>query len=220
MSFNQIFRRHVFEHPRLGTINCHAGKLPFYRGRNTLNWALINDEKEFGITVHYVDTGVDTGDIISQEVFAITDQDNYATLLERAYSECANLLFLTIKRLSYGHVIRRPQSEIHPFGFYCTRRLEGDEILDWNQTSREIFNFVRATCRPGPEAKTYAGKKEIRINRVELIHGAPSFKGIPGAVIGAEAGALYVKTLDSYIKIVEWSATEKLRVGERLKCQR
>ena len=58
MSFNQIFRKKIIDLPKHKTINCHAGKLPFYRGRNILNWALINDEKEFGITVHYVDEGI------------------------------------------------------------------------------------------------------------------------------------------------------------------
>lgn len=67
-------------------INCHAGKSPLYRGRNILNRALINDEKEFGITVHYVDEGIDTGDIILQRVYEITDEENYATLLDRAHT--------------------------------------------------------------------------------------------------------------------------------------
>ena len=81
--------------PKLKTINCHAGKLPFYRGRDILNWVLINDEKEFGITVHYMDEGIDTGDIILQRTFPITDEDSYKTLLERSYDECANILYNT-----------------------------------------------------------------------------------------------------------------------------
>ncbi len=60
-------------------------------GRNILNWALINYEKEFGITVHYVDSGIDTGDILEQVAFPITDQDDYQTLLRRAYIGCAQL---------------------------------------------------------------------------------------------------------------------------------
>ncbi|MEA1052839.1 formyltransferase family protein [Lamprobacter modestohalophilus] len=84
----QIFKKSTIERLDLGAINCHAGKLPFYRGRNILNWALINDEEEFGITVHSVDTGVDTGDIIRQQCFPITDADDYSTLLERAYWLC------------------------------------------------------------------------------------------------------------------------------------
>ena len=70
--------------PKYGAINCHAGKLPDYRGRNILNWALINDEKEFGITVHFIDEGIDTGDIILQESFEIKDSDNYKSLLDLA----------------------------------------------------------------------------------------------------------------------------------------
>jgi methionyl-tRNA formyltransferase len=66
MSFDQIFGEKMRKIPPLSIINCHAGKLPFYKGRNVLNWALINDEKEFGITVHYVNEGIDTGNIILQ----------------------------------------------------------------------------------------------------------------------------------------------------------
>ena len=96
MSFNQIFKSELAELPRLRTINCHAGMLPFYRWRYILNWTLINDESNFGITVHYVDDGIDTGDILIQEAFEITDSDTYRTLLERAYAVCAELLFKAI----------------------------------------------------------------------------------------------------------------------------
>ena len=85
MSFNQIFKNKIINMPPLKTINCHAGKLPFYRGRNILNWALINDEKEFGITVHYIDEGIDTGDIIIQKMSPITDDDSYQSLLCSKY---------------------------------------------------------------------------------------------------------------------------------------
>ena len=59
MSYNQILSKKLFTLPKLNTINCHAGKLPFYRGRNPLNWVLINGEKEWGITVHFIDEGID-----------------------------------------------------------------------------------------------------------------------------------------------------------------
>jgi len=216
MSFNQIFRKRLIEYPRLQIINCHAGKLPFYRGRNILNWALINDEKEFGITVHYVDEGIDTGDILAQRMFPITDQDTYATLLELAYLGCAELLYETVKQLQAGQATRNPQTETHSLGFYCTGRLEGDERLNWNQPSRDIFNFVRAICNPGPEARTFCGETEIRINRVELLLEAPVYKGIPGTVVGVESETFYVKTVDSYVKVVEWNGVERIRIGDRL----
>ena len=198
-------------------INCHAGKLPFYRGRNILNWVLINDEKEFGITVHYVDEGIDTGDIIWQRCYPITDEDDYATLLERAYEGCATNLYDAIKAMQQNNITPIAQKNIHSMGLYCTARREGDERLDWNQKSRDIFNFVRAICHPGPEARTLLNNQEIAINRVEYLPEAPHYKGIPGAILGVESGAFFVKTLDSYIKVTEWRGCAKLRIGDRLK---
>jgi methionyl-tRNA formyltransferase len=216
MSFNQIFRESMINLPTQKTINCHAGKLPFYRGRNVLNWALINDECEFGITVHYVDEGIDTGDIILQRCYPITDEDNYATLLDRAYEGCADCLYGAVRKIMRGEVLGTPQATIAPFGFYCTARKLGDERLVWNQSSREIFNFVRAICRPGPEARTFFGGGEIRINRVEFLAGAPVYKNIPGTIIGVESDSFLVKTADSYIRVLEWSGYENPLIGDRL----
>lgn len=217
MSFNQIFRDELINLPTRKTINCHAGKLPFYRGRNILNWALINDEKEFGITVHYVDEGIDTGDIILQRCYPITDDDNYSTLLERAYEWCATNLYDAIKVMQSNKVKPIVQKNIHPFGFYCSARSEGDERLDWNQNSRDVFNFVRAICSPGPKARTFLGENELKINRVQYLPDAPTYKGVTGAVVGVDNGCFFVKTLDSYIKVIEWSGCANPRIGDRLK---
>jgi methionyl-tRNA formyltransferase len=217
MSFNQIFRNTLINLPRLKTINCHAGKLPFYRGRNVLNWVLINDEREFGVTVHYVDEGIDTGDILIQRCYPITDSDDYASLLERAYGECAINLYDAVKAIQENNVTPVAQIKIHALGLYCSARRQGDERLDWHQPSRDVFNFVRAICRPGPEARTFLGEDEIRINKVKYLPDAPSYKCIPGAVVGIERDTFLVKTLDSCIKVIEWSGYARPRVGDRLK---
>ena len=217
MSFNQIFKNTILNMPRLKTINCHAGKLPFYRGRNILNWALINDEKEFGITIHYIDDGIDTGDIILQKSFPITDSDNYSTLLVRAYEGCALLLYKSIKKIKAGTAKRISQQSIHPVGFYCSDRREGDENLSWNKSSRDVFNFIRSISLPGPQARTFLGENEVFINRAEYIPDAPNYKGIPGAVLKVDKKGLIIKTKDSFIRIVEWSCKSKIKMGNRLK---
>lgn len=216
MSFNQIFRSSIINTPRLGIINCHAGKLPFYRGRNILNWALINDEKEFGITVHYVDEGIDTGDIIKQRCFEIKDDYDYNKLLQIAYVECAQILFDTIKEIQSGLSKRIKQSTIHEIGFYCGKRGVGDEIINWNQESRDVFNFIRAINKPGPMALTYINGKEVRINRSRLIESAPIYKGINGQLISKTTDGFLVKTSDSFIEIIEVETDVKLRVGDKL----
>jgi methionyl-tRNA formyltransferase len=217
MSFNQIFKKSIINIPRLKTINCHAGKLPFYRGRNILNWVLINGENEFGVTVHYIDEGIDTGDILLQKSFQITDMDDYSTLLNRAYKECASLLYESIKKIKNGTVNRQAQKSIHPVGFYCSNRKEGDEIINWNQSSRDVFNFIRAISLPGPKARTFFQDNEVCINRAELIKDAPIYKGIPGAVLKANENELIIKTKDSFICIIEWCCKEKIKTGGRLK---
>ena len=216
MSFNQIFKKETIETPPLGIINCHAGKLPFYRGRNILNWALINDESEFGITVHDVDSGIDTGDIILQECFPITDKDDYGTLLERAYVGCAVLLDKAVSQIFSGKAVRKAQSEIHPTGFYCCARREGDERIDWKQTSRATFNFIRALCPPGPSARCFLGAEEIRVHRASFLADVPKYIGIPGSVLAKDSGGFLVKTIDSFIRVEDWESKAKVRVGDRL----
>jgi len=220
MSFNQIFKSKLLEYPRYHAINCHAGKLPFYRGRNILNWALINDEKEFGITVHYIDTGIDTGDIIKQRVFPIADSDTYRTLLDTAHRECPILLAEAVREIMNGTAARKPQSEIHPVGMYCGQRMTGDEKLDWSQTSRRVFNFVRAICPPGPAARSVICRGDcrfgIKINRVSMIPDAPEYIGIPGQVLYKTGNGFVVKTLDSFVEVNDYQAEKPIRVGDRL----
>lgn len=215
MSFNQIFKKKLINHAPMGIINCHAGKLPYYRGRNILNWALINDETEFGVTVHYIDEHIDTGDIILQESHRITDDDDYATLLERAYKICPDLLYSALKLIRDGKAALTKQKSIHSLGFYCTARKPGDEKLDWNQSSREVFNFVRAICPPGPSARCWLGEDEFKIKKVEYLPDAPTYKGIVGAVLRSTKEDFWVKTADSYVRVTGWEADRQPRVGDR-----
>tara|TARA_B100001057_G_C22826782_1_gene941754 strand:- start:628 stop:1521 length:894 start_codon:yes stop_codon:yes gene_type:complete len=220
MSFNQIFKKETYTIPTIGTINCHAGKLPFYRGRNILNWVLINDEKEFGITVHFVNEGIDTGDILLQKTFPINDNDSYKTLLEKAYIECPKLLLNAINLIKENNFLTRKQSAISKSFMYCSKRIEGDEIINWNSNSREIFNFIRALTLPGPCAITYIGNKKIKLLNSIEISNAPVYKGIPGGILEFGDGYFLVKTKDTYIKIIDWESEVRLSRGLRFQEKR
>ena len=215
MSFDQIFKKETFNIPKKGTINCHAGKLPLYRGRNILNWALINGEKEFGITVHFVDEGIDTGDIIKQETHEITLKDNYKTLLEKAYINCPKLLIKAIDSIYYSNYTLISQPLGPQYGFYCCKRKIGDEVINWNQSSLNIFNFIRALTYPGPAARTEIEGNEIKILESDLINNAPNYIGIPGTLLFKDENGFLVKTQDSFVRITKWESPQKLRVGMR-----
>jgi methionyl-tRNA formyltransferase len=201
MSFDQIFKQELIQLPRLGLINCHAGRLPFYRGRNVLNWALINGEKEFGVTVHYVDACIDTGDIICQDIVSIHPDDDYGTVLSKAERQCAETLYGAICAIRQGQAKRTPQNQIHPVGFYCGQRRDGDEWIDWSWSSLRIANFVRGLARPGPGARTIKGNETWIVLKAEQIEEAPTYIGTTGEVVGRTDQGVLVKTGDSVIHI-------------------
>mgnify|MGYP002624499445 CR=1 FL=1 len=99
-------------------------------------------------------------------------------------------------------------------------RQVGDEVFDWNQSSREVFNVVRAICSPGPQARTFLNGEEMRINKVREIKGACSYKNIPGQVLGKTDKGLLVKTKDTMVEIVEYDFAGRIRVGDRLSSQK
>lgn len=201
MSFDQILKRDIRDAAPLGFINCHAGALPFYRGRNILNWVLINGESRFGVTVHHVDDGIDTGDIIVQKFANIGPDDTYADLLERAYPLCAEAIYEAVTLLETVNPPRQRQSEIHPIGSYFGRRLPGDERIDWSWSSERLHNFVRAITLPGPGARCQAWGKEIAVLKTERIPDALAYIATCGEVIGRSGDHIIAKTGDSSIAI-------------------
>jgi len=208
MSYDQILRYEVIHAAPKGFINCHAGALPFYRGRNILNWALINGEDRFGVTVHYVDEGIDTGDIIAQRFGVITSSDTYASLLDKAVELCADALIEALQAIQDDSFSAMPQEEIHPVGFYCSNRREGDEWIDWSWTTERIYNLIRALVPPGPGARTLHDGNPIVITNADKILHAPSYINRPGTVVGRNEEGIIVKTGDTSIKITQiadWS---------------
>lgn len=201
MSFDQIIKNELIHLAPKGFINCHAGALPFYRGRNILNWALINGESSFGITVHYIDEGIDTGDIIYQHIESIGSQETYNDLLTKCYNLCPEVLSNAIDNIYNGKVKRVKQMEIHPIGFYCGKRIEGDEIINWNWESIRIYNFIRAISYPAPYAQTMFNNSKIKIAKAKLIDNAPKYIGTCGEIVGRTVKGNIVKTGDSTILI-------------------
>ncbi|HEB7542138.1 TPA: methionyl-tRNA formyltransferase [Campylobacter coli] len=201
MSFDQIFKDEILKLYSKKIINCHAGKLPFYRGRNILNWALINDEKEFGITVHFIDKGIDTGDIILQKTYEIKDSDDYTTLLNLCYRECANLL--------YESLILFLKNEVKSYkqvgdGFYCPKRKKGDEIINWTQNTREIFNFIRALNAKDLGASAFIKEKEIKIYKSEIYKENLSCPLPIGEITKKENDYFIVNTKDGALKVTQF----------------
>ena len=103
----------------------HAGKLPAYRGRNIINWAIINSRaQEIGVTVHLVDHGIDTGDIVLQRILPIAWTDTYGDVLDRVIHEIPGLVVDSLGLIASGEAHPQPQG---PGGTYYGGRHDGDE---------------------------------------------------------------------------------------------
>ena len=168
-------------------INIHHGKLPRHRGRANVNWSIINDEPSVSVTIHEAVTDLDAGDIIKQFHMEITDRDNISTLYDQINDTLQKILpDLCIDYL--GKKIPLQQQDHSRATYFCTR-LSEDGIIDWSLPGRQIFNTVRALCRPFPGAYTYLDNQKLTIWSAEILKEPKTYEGIiPGRVVGSQKG--------------------------------
>ncbi|RJQ30970.1 MAG: methionyl-tRNA formyltransferase [Peptococcaceae bacterium] len=211
MSYDQIIHKPLMNTASLGFINCHAGKLPRYRGRNVINWAIINNEKEIGLTIHYVDEGIDTGDIILQETLPVCWDDTYGILLERITQRFPELLSEAVYLIGEDKAPRISQNHIQ--GSYFGKRMPGDEWLDWNDTSLNLYNKIRAITHPGPGARTLFEGRTLIVWQARYEPAWPKYIATPGEVVGRLDGkGVMVKTGDSILLL------EKVQIEKGAEC--
>ncbi|MEP6594728.1 MAG: methionyl-tRNA formyltransferase [Ginsengibacter sp.] len=154
----------VWNMPPLGTINLHASLLPQYRGAAPINWAIINGEKETGVTTFKLQHEIDTGNILLAEKIKIGEDETAGELHDRMKEIGAGLLLKTVKKLSEGNLIPVPQSSLNadtPLKHAAKINTEMCKI-DWQKEVNDVFNFIRGLS-PNPGAFTYLNGKKIKI---------------------------------------------------------
>lgn len=157
----------VWNMPRLGTFNLHASLLPQYRGAAPINWAIINGEKETGVTTFFLRHEIDTGNIIFQEKEPIQDEDDAGSLYDRLMVRGANLVLKTVKAIEAGTVVPVEQpisGSLKP----APKIFKETCAINWHHTSEAIRNFVRGLS-PYPGAWTRLGEKVYKIYRLEVL---------------------------------------------------
>lgn len=202
VSYDQILRKPILDSAPLGFANFHTGRLPFFRGRSVINWAIINGENEIGLTAHFVDEGINTGDIILQRTVPIAWSDSYRTVSDRVKVAFPSLVADTLELIRTGSFVRQKQS--HLPGSYFPRRGPGDEILDWADTSRNLYNKIRGITHPCPGGLTWLEREPLTIWKSEYDPAWPVYIATPGQVVGIEPGrGARVKTGDATLLVTE-----------------
>ncbi|MFI6363248.1 methionyl-tRNA formyltransferase [Nocardia sp. NPDC050630] len=178
----------LYNLPPHGTLNLHDSLLPKFTGFSPVLWALISGESETGLTVHRMDEGLDTGDILVQRVLPIGPTDTGTELVVRGMELIPGALQEALQALETGTAQWKPQRKSERTYFH--KRSERDSRIDWTWSAVDLERFVRALSEPYPRAFTY-----YRGERIEVLEAAVSearYGGTPGRVIVQEGGGAVV----------------------------
>jgi methionyl-tRNA formyltransferase len=165
----------------LGVVNLHPSLLPKYRGRAPINWAILNGETTLGLTAHFVDEGMDTGDIIEQIRFELREDQDVGDALELLYPLYYEISRRVLHYFHDGQVPRLPQD--HSQATVFPRRRPEDGLIDWNQPAKRVRDLARAVAKPYPGAFSFWRGTKIII-RSAALYAEEAGSGQPGQVLG------------------------------------
>jgi methionyl-tRNA formyltransferase len=198
-AFGRILPPAILTLPPKGCINVHASLLPKYRGAGPIQWAIINGERETGVTTMLMDEGMDTGAILLQEAVPIEPDETAGMLSAKLAQVGGRLLVETLRRLKAGTLVPRPQD--HAQATLAPLLKKEDGLIDWTHPAVEIANRVRGLA-PWPGAYTFAGEDLWKIWKATAKDGQTD-KALPGTIIGLTKEAILVATGDGLLSITE-----------------
>lgn len=205
-AYGQILPSSLLDYPKYGCINVHGSLLPRLRGGAPIHHAIINGDKETGITIMYMDKKMDAGDIISQRSLEIKNTDNLDSIYSSLSILGSELLIETLPSIINGtnNRIKQNENEV-TFGYNISKE---DELINFNDSAINIFNKVRGLCSI-PGASCYYNGKRLKIYEVEVTNKLS--KDIPGKIVEVNKDSLVVTTKDYLIKIKDIKLEGKKR---------
>ena len=204
----------VWNMPRLGTFNLHASLLPQYRGAAPINWAIINGERETGITTFFLKQEIDTGNIIDQVRVPIGETDNAGTVHDRLMTLGGDLVVKTVDAILAGTVQARPQSELAPeAALHPAPKIFKDTCrINWNMATSRCYDFIRGLSpHPGAWTELVNGGRRT----VLKIYASRKLERFPEEQPGhlwTEDGHLLVALADGTLELTEVQLSGKKRM--------
>ncbi|BBI34528.1 methionyl-tRNA formyltransferase [Cohnella abietis] len=205
-AYGQILPKSVLDLPRLGCINVHGSLLPRYRGGAPIQRSIINGESETGVTLMYMAEGLDTGDMISKVEVPITDEDTAGSIFEKLSDAGSKLLIEWLPRIAEGSITRTPQNDAD--ATYAPNLSREDEKLDWQHSSRQLFNRVRG-LNPMAGGFTYLDGEVFKVWGCRIPQASDNelspdwMAAVPGSVLELGAVGIRVRTGDGSIVLTE-----------------
>lgn len=216
--YRYLLPKTILSIPKLGSVNLHPSLLPEYRGRAPINWAILKGEQQIGVTAHFLDEGVDTGDIIKQIPLTLDKDQDVSHALKELIPLYQTLTSDVIDFFRAGDVPRQTQSISQ--GSIFRARTPEDGRIDWSRPAKEINNLVRAVTSPYPGAFTSCKTTKIYIWKSKVLSMANQSKFKPGSVIAlGENDQPKVQCGSGVLEILNWTQeiypVTNIRVGDR-----
>lgn len=200
----------VWDMPPLGTINVHASLLPNYRGAAPINWAIINGEKQSGVTTFKLQHEIDTGDILFSQSVDIRDDETAGELHDDLMATGAGLLLKTVQALASGNAKGTPQAHIKAEDIkHAPKIFKEDCQIKWEQPIGQVYNLVRGLS-PYPTAWTTLNGKTLKIFQASREHVKPAVA--PGEVVTDNKTHLKIAAADGYLSLQEIQLEGKKRM--------
>lgn len=180
-SYDRLIPSAYLRVPGIGCFNFHESLLPRYRGPHVMNWAIINGEKQTGLTVHTMTAKFDEGDIVIQKKVGITNSDDINTV----YKKICGLIPAVVRELVDGLEQNKLKfkKQDSSKASHCKKRIPEDGRINWNNTAQQVYNLIRALKKPWPNAFTYYKRKKLLINDTMPIFTKCSNKTRAGEVV-------------------------------------
>lgn len=206
-AYGRILPASVLQLVPLGCINVHGSILPRYRGAAPIQWAVINGDKQAGVTIMQMDEGMDTGDILHIAAIEVDENETAGGLFWKLAELGGVALVDTIEKLKQREIIPIPQDDNEATHAPMLNKADGH--IDWNQPASTIHNRIRG-LDPWPCAFSFLGKERLRLFVPEVIHMDNSSQ--PGTVIRADKTGLLISTADNCLLIKELQPEGKKRM--------
>lgn len=199
-AYGQILPKAVLDLPRYGCINIHASLLPKYRGGAPIHRAIMNGEKVTGVTIMYMEEGLDTGAMLAQVEVPIGEEDDVGTMFEKLSQAGARLLLRILPDLLAGRLKATPQNDAEATLAPNIRREE--ERIDWNRPARDVFNHIRGLS-PWPVACTSFRGENFKIWAAKPGGPLPIHELRPGTIVGATEAGVEVACQDGTVLLTK-----------------
>lgn len=203
-AYGKILPKEIINLPQYGCINIHASLLPKYRGAAPIQRCILNGETETGVTVMYMDEGLDTGDMLTKEATPIGPEETAGSLHDRLAQMGARLIVKALPLLENGTAPREKQND--SLSCYASMLDKSISKIDWNKTNRQVHNQVRG-LNPWPVASTCLNGKTVKIFATKC----NDIQGQPGTVLGTDP--LTVACSKGSVEILELQLEGKKRMN-------